>query len=882
MIIYVLATFIATVKSSSFKLNLITDNSSAKWHAYCHFEGDLLIEVLTCGKCYYSTNNVLSSKSSSGRFCSYFSSSLNQTAQFTSNYSLLSSLEHDWFHKNLLQLINNKQIATNLVNSTNKSFNKISDTLKIIDLTDFGIESISQNAFKRFINLRSLKLSNNNLSTIELSSFSFDIDYYLNSTLSRNENFSITTINNSNNKSQLIELDLSMNRIGNVKIENFMYLNNLKVLNLSQNELKNFDLKFISIISPKLQVLDLSYNHLKQFKILDDQDRYYLANESENLINNKKVVSFPNTILDDLIYLNLYGNMLTDFAQLFSIDMDSLEDNSYCLNEQDMSSSKNYYKRQLKYKLNINKNQPININIKNNTWSCDCKTYELLFSIINLQSKLDNIFSSSNNNDHLSQSLIKYTKTCYLDLFVNENNFIFNNLMFYLNIYNIFDLNCYSNMTTNDNKTMKNWFMWYNLKCINKTIQEEAIPNENYTDFDDMKSTIPIQTTTTTTKLITKPINYIQLQSSSIFPFNLFPAFTTTTTSSNNFFSKFKNDNNIINFTRGTTITPARYDVSTAFYWVSSVCIAIIALSCIFVGWFYCLKRYRISRRIMRHLNYHANHNNNNSNRRRNQTPNRTSTNNNRVQPATSRNVFYLNGDPMNLYHHTNSLRNYTPAINRHSNHNNQNLNNYDNLRHNGEDHTAHLYYISATNGGIYFESNSNRNNNNNLDSSSINDDPPNYYEAILGKNSLHKSNSLAKNSNLNDAASTSNNLNTNEDQESSPSPNSVNLNSNENQVNESSTDDALQNSNIDNQIPSDDNHNSNNINTMANSANLDLKYNPIRVLKKKKSTRFNLNLSYINSESASSSSNNDENQTNSNSDNNENVSSSTGQTSDV
>jgi len=52
-----------------------------------------------------------------------------------------------------------------------------------------------------------------------------------------------------------------------------------------------------------------------------------------------------------------------------------------------------------------------------------------------------------------------------------------------------------------------------------------------------------------------------------------------------------------INTTDTSLLT--KYTISNSFYWIASVCISLITLSCVFVAWFYCWKRYSLSRRVL-------------------------------------------------------------------------------------------------------------------------------------------------------------------------------------------------------------------------------------------------------------------------------------------
>lgn len=99
----------------------------------------------------------------SNSYCSYFktvaNSSLNRhEAVRLSNereinmVPLVPVLSHDWYNFDLLYLIEKNEVSTNLHNLT--FFSRIPETLKKIELIDFGIGSINFNAFRNFPQLQ--------------------------------------------------------------------------------------------------------------------------------------------------------------------------------------------------------------------------------------------------------------------------------------------------------------------------------------------------------------------------------------------------------------------------------------------------------------------------------------------------------------------------------------------------------------------------------------------------------------------------------------------------------------------------------------------------------------------------------------------------------
>ncbi|RNA21569.1 chaoptin isoform X1 [Brachionus plicatilis] len=471
---------------------------------------------------------------------------------------LLPYLDSNWLTEHLGFLIDRNEIATN-INSSISLINLI-ERLKIIEIINFGIETIDSKAFSKFKSLKVLRLPHNDLSAFNFASFTQEDS------------------NEAEFSSNLIELDLSSNKLSNVKIENFMYLNSLRVLNLSCNLLSIFDLHLINVISPHLQVLDLSDNYLKKFKLLENN--LFFSSKSKNL-SALSLVS--NLILNELMYLDLSKNLLTDLAYLFSINLSAFNQTKYC----NLSVNS-------KLKLDRKQRPIIYVNLDDNNWHCDCLSYEFVTSVKKLHS-----FDRSDS--------------CYLNFLIKENSNLFKNLK-------IDNLNC-------------------SKKCEIRKFSNE----------DKFNSTITTQTTTQTALITT--------------------SYTTTT-----------------KIFRSSKI-PYSYDISSTFYWICSICIAIVSISCLFVAWYFCWKKYRLYRT-------------------EGEPNGDSSSTNSRVHPdqyTQRRNLYFLTNRLNSQFPMNNNWRNRPIA-------------------------DPSLFFISLNqNTGIsetVF---------NNI--AYINDDPPNYYEAIMVKN---------------------------------------------------------------------------------------------------------------------------------------------------
>lgn len=568
-------------------INLV-NGKKIKWYGYCHFDStnnQASLDSLSCGKCSKEldesaearidqTNIKLTFKYQTNRFPNEYYCSLYDKSSFTKREHLVESfdesvpllpyLDSEWLTEHLGFLIERNEIATNI----NSSINLIDliDKLKIIEIINFGIENIDSNAFSKFKSLKVLRLPNNDLASFNFASFNQEDS------------------SESEFRSKLIELDLSANKLSNIKIENFMYLNSLKVLNLSCNLISIFDLHLINVISPHLQVLDLSDNYLKKFKLLENN--LYFSSKNKNL-SSLSLIS--NLILKELMYLDLSRNLLSDLAYLFSINLSAFNETKYC----NLSvPSKLKFER---------KQRPIiYMNLNANNWHCDCLSYEFVTCVKNLPS--------------LVQS-----DSCYLNFLLQENSNLFKN-------FKIDNLNCSSNCKIR--------------KLFNS---------------DEINSTTTSQTT---------------IQTASVT--------TTYTTSTTRIFKSSR--------------IPYSYDISSTFYWICSICIGIVSISCLFVAWYFCWKKYRLFR---------SNH----------EPSVDSSSINSRMHPDQynqRRNLYFLTNRLNSQYPINTNWRNRPIA-------------------------DPSLFFISLNqNAGItetVF---------NNI--AYINDDPPNYYEAIMTKNRTNSS----------------------------------------------------------------------------------------------------------------------------------------------
>ena len=236
------------------------------------------------------------------------------------------------------------------------------------------------------------------------------------------------------------------------------------------------------------------------------------------------------------------GNYLHDLSQLYTFDFKYLEDERFCNIQPTLlfNSSENS---------NHSISQSLNLNLKNNAWKCSCKTFELINTILK-------------KNEILNESST-FKNSCYLEYFLKQNSFI--------NLHLSTNLTCFVKTNIHNKNSGIDWMLWYKENCYKK------IDSSNFLKITSLSPNISTQMMETTLDSSSK--STILSLSTNLAPSNFNFDWLSTF-----YFS---------NTTRTTNIL--KYDVSSAFYWISSICIAVITLSCLFAAWFYCWRRYNFS-----------------------------------------------------------------------------------------------------------------------------------------------------------------------------------------------------------------------------------------------------------------------------------------------
>jgi hypothetical protein len=207
-----------------------------------------------------------------------------------------------------------------------------------------------------------------------------------------------------------------------------------------------------------------------------------------------------------------------------------------------------------------------------------------------------------------------------------------------------------------------NWLLWYNRNCNQKS--ELFIRKKNNNDNKNENQT----TTTTSTTITTAASSIKNFENSTILTILSKTTTTpqTTLTTIPNLFSQssinFESKSNSINEQTTPNNMNDAASQTTIFYWVTSICVAIIFMLFIFVLWIYCSRHYRIVDRQRRSLMRLTANNTNNLN-----TVNNTATTTTNATSNRNINLNHLRGLDLVDRHHRNQRHHNHQSTRRHS-----------------------------------------------------------------------------------------------------------------------------------------------------------------------------------------------------------------------
>ncbi len=189
-----------------------------------------------------------------------------ETLDFTNNNlrTFPSSLTNTWFDS-LLSL----NLSKNQINNFNDDFHlfKSGLTLTSLDLSSNKLNRIASDTFKQLKSLKSLRLNDNQIAYIDSFAFTDSLSGLTELDLSHNYitdasmEFLIFA-----SLSKLRTLKLGYNQLSTFSDQMILNLYSLETLDLSNNNLKTFDLWSLGKSNTLLTSLDLSFNRILKFE----------------------------------------------------------------------------------------------------------------------------------------------------------------------------------------------------------------------------------------------------------------------------------------------------------------------------------------------------------------------------------------------------------------------------------------------------------------------------------------------------------------------------------------------------------------------------------------------------------------------------------------
>lgn len=322
--------------------------------------------------------------------------------------------------------------------------------LSILDLSFNQIESIEEFTFSDLMQLKSVYLNNNrikefyfsdfnnfnyvqtslefpNLKELKLNNNNLELKQYLNSKLVHLQN--LKTIDFSFNSIQSDEFSSSL-LFRNVK-------NELLNLNLSFNKLSILSAKYFKYMI-KLKILDLSFN--KIFKLEQDVFKVNLNLEvldlKENGLKNLHVDCFKG--LFRLEYLNLSGNFLVYLEENLFSDLKSLIDLDLSNNRLKNIGPNTFIS--MEYLLNLNLAQNCRLIFEQNSLKGLnlLKNLKFSFSVFLNKTNLYSISSSLRPNIYKNVNEMVYYESINIQFYFDRfQNAIFCSSVVYFSKYNI-------------------------------------------------------------------------------------------------------------------------------------------------------------------------------------------------------------------------------------------------------------------------------------------------------------------------------------------------------------------------------------------------------------------------------------------------------------
>ncbi|KPI93132.1 Leucine-rich repeat-containing G-protein coupled receptor 5 [Papilio xuthus] len=191
------------------------------------------------------------------------------------------------------KVVKRLSLSGNRIRSVTKESFPLNNSIELLDLSNNVIEIIEENAFLTCVNLRELNLGQNNITFTFALPPSLQIAILKINTLYHWPTF----------PDGITYIDLSYNRLSDMYNENQVEFENLEILNIGGNQIKDIN---IEKKLPKLYSLDISYNLIKDIpkclssQILPKLEELRLDGNPIEDVYFKNILSLKNLYLNDM------------------------------------------------------------------------------------------------------------------------------------------------------------------------------------------------------------------------------------------------------------------------------------------------------------------------------------------------------------------------------------------------------------------------------------------------------------------------------------------------------------------------------------------------------------------------------------------------------
>ncbi|XP_068631893.1 carboxypeptidase N subunit 2-like [Battus philenor] len=291
------------------------------------------------------------------------------------------------------KVVKRLSLSGNRIRSVTKESFPVDNSIELLDLSNNVIEIVEENSFLSCTNLRELNLAQNNIT------FTFALPPTLQIAILRiNTLYHWPTF-----PSGITYIDLSYNRLSDMYKENQVDFDNLEILNVGGNQIKEINMEKKL---PKLFSLDISYNFIKDVpkclnsQILPKLEDLRLDGNPVEDVYFKNILSLKNLYLNDMhklvtvkdkAFSNVIGRSddtsdkncfylyMSNCASLSAIEDSAFDATSLCM----IDISKNNLSHLSKNLLDWTELSE-GANLQYNPWECSCQLQWVLDDLLPL------------------------------------------------------------------------------------------------------------------------------------------------------------------------------------------------------------------------------------------------------------------------------------------------------------------------------------------------------------------------------------------------------------------------------------------------------------------------------------------------------------------